>query len=603
MRESLIKFIGDSYGAAGEPVVRSDPDSLVFKAPNGRWFGFIRTRNGRSGTVDVIDLQGCKNAIELFRGIEGVHASNRMMKDDWISIDLDGSVGFNMVCEAVDIAYGAIGQKTSYSTTAGDTKARLSYLAKRIREQNSFKGRVYGDSSLDGSVPAEPEDVPERIREMRNLFTRDDYHMLSEPVIFYRMARFMEDYEDDCPFEGSFSQPFQTYRMMGNAQIRGYFTWRTGVRKGVLEETYPSYAYTYVCELINGIGWKDPEEGFGMLKGFLDDYAKIDVALFPYDYIWLSDFAACYNIESPDINRTGSEEAYLCLSDLKNCPPEKLMSLAPLISSYRIESMKVNALYPEDTQEVFVRALRNADAAFREDGGKGLCDMMFRKNVNSYYRMFPTAVFYDAGKRDDYVYSVPGVADYRCSGSVWIKVTHSKHPSCNKFLGEVARCTDLHLRERLGIKPALKPRENDAVEDFVRTAADEWFEEKRIRSIPKVEVDTSRLVDIRRDAETTMEKIMTSEERAQEPVPEEELREVPADTPLTPDEYEFVRRLLYGGAWDEVLKSKRMMLSVVVDSINGKLFDEFGDSVLTEESGRPEIVGDYVEELKVIVRP
>ncbi len=43
------------------------------------------------------------------------------------------------------------------------------------------------------------------------------------------------------------------------------------------------------------------------------------------------------------------------------------------------------------------------------------------------------------------------------------------------------------------------------------------------------------------------------------------------------------------------------MTSVIADSVNEKLFDTFGDTVLLFDGDTPEIIEDYLEELKSIV--
>lgn len=50
------------------------------------------------------------------------------------------------------------------------------------------------------------------------------------------------------------------------------------------------------------------------------------------------------------------------------------------------------------------------------------------------------------------------------------------------------------------------------------------------------------------------------------------------------------------------MRASGLMLSVLVDSINEKLFDEFADSVLTLDNG-PELIEDYIQDLKERVRP
>ena len=59
--------------------------------------------------------------------------------------------------------------------------------------------------------------------------------------------------------------------------------------------------------------------------------------------------------------------------------------------------------------------------------------------------------------------------------------------------------------------------------------------------------------------------------------------------------------ILYGGdlTWVQI---EGLLLSVLVDSINDKLFDLFGDTVLLYD-GEPEVIEDYAEQLKEMVKP
>ena len=74
-----------------------------------------------------------------------------------------------------------------------------------------------------------------------------------------------------------------------------------------------------------------------------------------------------------------------------------------------------------------------------------------------------------------------------------------------------------------------------------------------------------------------------------------------AQTPLSQEEYRLLQCLLYGRDYGWV-RASGLMLSVLVDSINEKMFDEFADSVLTLDNG-PELIEDYIQDLKERVRP
>jgi hypothetical protein len=84
-------------------------------------------------------------------------------------------------------------------------------------------------------------------------------------------------------------------------------------------------------------------------------------------------------------------------------------------------------------------------------------------------------------------------------------------------------------------------------------------------------------------------------------IPESDVSEQPAEPDelpfhLSPDEYHFLHCVLYGEDWHWI-SSRGLMLSILIDSINEKAFDEFGDTILTEDDG-PELIPDYIDDLK-----
>ena len=71
------------------------------------------------------------------------------------------------------------------------------------------------------------------------------------------------------------------------------------------------------------------------------------------------------------------------------------------------------------------------------------------------------------------------------------------------------------------------------------------------------------------------------------------------DSPLTGHEYRLLQCLLYGRDFSWVHK-EGLMLSVLSDSINDKLYDIFQDSVMDDS---PSLVDDYIDDLKEMVAP
>jgi len=72
----------------------------------------------------------------------------------------------------------------------------------------------------------------------------------------------------------------------------------------------------------------------------------------------------------------------------------------------------------------------------------------------------------------------------------------------------------------------------------------------------------------------------------------------PGASSLSPKEIELVACLLAGGSIREFERAHACMASVLVDSINDKLYDEFADICIDTCTGEPIIIEDYVPELR-----
>ena len=68
---------------------------------------------------------------------------------------------------------------------------------------------------------------------------------------------------------------------------------------------------------------------------------------------------------------------------------------------------------------------------------------------------------------------------------------------------------------------------------------------------------------------------------------------------LDENEMFFLTALLMQQPWQTYLKQHHLMASILMDNINEKLFDEFGDVVLeNNEQDQPQVITDYVDDLK-----
>ena len=138
-------------------------------------------------------------------------------------------------------------------------------------------------------------------------------------------------------------------------------------------------------------------------------------------------------------------------------------------------------------------------------------------------------------------------------------------------------------------------------EKILRSEIEQFFEEKRRKESMKIEIDISKLSSIRMSADKIREKLIVEEEtdmEFEEVSVQDNVSENAIDMILDKDEYGFICALLYDGDHKKAAAESGKMVSILADSINEKLFDDFGDTVIEFSEDKPIIIDDYTEELK-----
>lgn len=225
-----------------------------------------------------------------------------------------------------------------------------------------------------------------------------------------------------------------------------------------------------------------------------------------------------------------------------------------------------------------------------------------------------------------------------------------EHAGKSRDLGRILRAMDRQMREDWDDPRALKPRPlAKYLEKIVVQASAEQRQRELEAESRKIVIDLSKLGGIRAAAATTREALLVDEEIEDEPAapaPAAPAPAAPAPTaqpshagekgvtpsaatsPLTggtisadapaaqggPDdaaggdmpcgldglELEVIARVSEGRGFSDLLGPGKPMASVLVDSINEKLFDELGDTAIEYVDGEPRLVADYVEDVRDI---
>ena len=429
----------------------------------------------------------------------------------------------------------------------------------------------------------------------------------SRESIFIKQGKLLAGYEDDYVYNRRVTHYFPTYQSLTNPELRGYFSWRTKLRRGNLQKTSLTYAFLYIYELLNQIGVADPMDGYRKLTEFRDAYGALDDGILPYLNLWLMDYVVYYNLDAgllADTPQVRFNRGIAVLDSIQSRGDEEVIRAVKQLSPKWLERSKFYREYREDCDTVTVRVLRRMSAHYNARCKKTMVEQYFGSFSQYRVILFDAAVFHERQVEGNRQYKVDENYIYRCRNGLWSVQKYNCLPHSNGKLGDVLKAIDGVMRECYGYgRPIQYKLDTKWILKIIQEEARNLLTEKKAAEEKKITIDYSRLARIRSDAAVTRDRLMVEEEAEEEapPVQTPAPAEEPEDTPLTRDEYRLLQSLLYGRdyGWG---RSSGLMLSVIVDGINDKLYDTFSDSVLLGDDP-PKLIEDYIADLKEMIHP
>ena len=422
----------------------------------------------------------------------------------------------------------------------------------RTHQSARFSNEIYADEPILKTGRQMQNFLPDQYRKMREISRWQEDpkggagRWLSEAELFYRQGLLMADFEDDCPYNGTFKSYFPTYNAMSDRQLRGYFTWRAQVRRGNIEETSTSFAFLYLYELICGIGVDDPLDGFSKIKAFLDAYRAFEPGIDRFARVWLQDYAVFHGLDPKlllDSKTVAFDNALIELrraardlvpapapSDLPPArrktseptlplPPdeaheERLMAAIDALSTYNLNNSRLDRSHHRDLRHVacavYVRMARYYDTHRKT----GIVASLFGEETAMPYTMFASAVFFAPERHEDCEYRLDPIHIYRCQNGFWecMRIHGSRQKSSK--LGEMMRACDQRLR--LALDPGHPLKEEKVPKYLAKIIDDEitaWLSWDAAHQPVKIDIDLSQLGHIRSAAAQTREALLIDEER------------------------------------------------------------------------------------------
>ena len=422
----------------------------------------------------------------------------------------------------------------------------------RTHQSARFSNEIYADEPILKTGRQMQNFLPDQYRKMREISRWQEDpkggagRWLSEAELFYRQGLLMANFEDDCPYNGTFKSYFPTYNAMSDRQLRGYFTWRAQVRRGTVEETSTSFAFLYLYELICGIGVDDPLDGFNKIKAFWDVYRAFEPGIDRFARVWLQDYAVFHGLD-PKLLRDSKTVMFdnalielrraardLVPAPAPSCqtpkrrktseptlplPPdevreERLMAAINALSTYNLSSSRLDRSHHRDLRHVacavYVRMARYYDTHRKT----GIVASLFGEETAMPYTMFASAVFFAPERHEDCEYRLDPIHIYRCQNGFWeCTRIHGSRQKSSK-LGEMIRACDQRLR--LALDPAHPLKEEKVPKYLAKIIDDEivaWLSWDAAHQPVKIDIDLSQLGHIRSAAAQTREALLIDEER------------------------------------------------------------------------------------------
>lgn len=425
----------------------------------------------------------------------------------------------------------------------------------RTHQSARFSNEIYADEPILKTGRQMQNFLPDQYRKMREISRWQDDpkggagRWLSEAELFYRQGLLMADFEDDCPYNGTFKSYFPTYNAMSDRQLRGYFTWRAQVRRGNIEETSTSFAFLYLYELICGIGVDDPLDGFDKIKAFWDAYRAFEPGIDRFARVWLQDYAVFHGLDPKLLHDSKTVAFDNALIELRRAvrdlvpasapsaqapkrrkaseptlplPPdeareERLMAAINALSTYNLNNSRLDRSHHRDLRHVacavYVRMARYYDTHRKT----GIVASLFGEETAMPYTMFASAVFFAPERHEDCEYRLDPIHIYRCQNGFWecMRIHGSRQKSSK--LGDMMRACDQRLR--LALDPAHPLKEEKVPKYLAKIIDDEivaWLSWDAAHQPVKIDIDLSQLGHIRSAAAQTREALLIDEEREED---------------------------------------------------------------------------------------
>lgn len=430
----------------------------------------------------------------------------------------------------------------------------------------------------------------------------------SSPLLFSQQAELLKSLVDDYhePPCDLIDARFPIYADLRTTTLRHFITWRTQARQGRYGNPQPGFVLLALEELTLP-GYCEPMES---LKRMLQLLPLVPNSLDAVKLV--RDFVIWHDLDPKILAQPrlafGDENLAILVAPAEHTPEELDRALRENAFLRRGEPLCVRK-DPSRWQNFMQLGWITLNCLAAEGAAPGFFFWGYWQKIP---RSFFSSTYYPRpDAHPDASYRVNAAHTFTCKKGLWnenrVQIYRSDKTAVGAFFAELARRTQPLFglptsRKRPAALPPLFERALQATLEAIH-------EQERQARLDQVKIDVGNLSGIRADAQDIEEKLVVDEPQEFSPAPAPKAPAVAvsaaapesaavSSSPLTKEEEAFCRALLTGTDYEEARRATNLLLSVLVDRINEKLFDAVGDAVLEVQDGTPSVVTDYREELE-----
>ena len=615
--DELLSYAIRHFGKNSISEVNDNPNLVAFSSPiTKNWFALLNL-DPKNKSLNI----NCGDFAATIKDLPGFSTSSLIKEAKWVEVSL--GLSNQKIKKALEYAF-----KIALMSNKRPNPEKLIYIPDTI--QNGEE-RVYQEQELnfknwkrssnilrkeekstEEKINLNFEDtqlVPKEIKKMIEYYQYSLPGSVRREQNFYLQGKLMALYEDHYEGKQTFLRYYPTYHDLTVGQARTYFTWRTKIRQNIYEKISDSYAYIYLYELLNGIGIKDPEEGLDKLITFNKNYAqKFSPEIGAYLERWIRDYIIFYNINKANdtffVKEKDNDKKYERLLSPDQFSRHEVAGSLMKLSNYKISNCPLYKKNIEKFEHLLVLIWYKI-LDLRNDGFDFFTSYIAYKNQMT-IQLFSAAVFNHQLEPQTTSYEIDQIRKYFYDKekNTWYCESYWGLTGQKSIMGNFLHEVDREIRLCFNLGRNLKPRKIE--KHYLRAIRDgikEYQIEEQKSKQPKIEFNLAQLSTIRADAAGTRDSLLTEEELQAEQEENKQIEEAVVDDEqenygLSSEETTTITLLLKGKDLNKYLKGQHLMAAVIIDNINEKLFDEFGDNVIEFINDIPTVVEDYQEDLE-----